>query len=133
MKIVFCSTRRSGFRRRAFTLIEVLTVVVIIGLLATIAVSNFVIARDNARLNAIRRNLRTLETAKEEWAMEKNKPQGTDIADVGLLAEYLHGGRIVDVVNETYLPNPVGKSPEAELPGNVGLGPYAPGSLIPAP
>ena len=127
---------RIRFSRRhqpAFTLVELLIVVVIIGLLAVIAISNYALARDSFRLNSIYSNLRRLDTAKTMWALEQGRRVGEDVADVSVLSDYLRGGRIRDVVNETYIPNPVGEAPEAALPEDVSLGPYAAGALIPAP
>jgi prepilin-type N-terminal cleavage/methylation domain-containing protein len=126
-------TRNLGLQHRGFTLLEIMTVVTLVGLLGAIAVPNYLIARDNARLNAIRRNLRTLDSAKEQWAADNNKPSGAAISDITVLQDYLRGGDIKPVVRETYEPNPVGTPPEAALPGDVKLAQYAPGSVIPAP
>ena len=55
-------------RKAGFTLLEIFVVVTIIGLLAAIAISNFVIARDNSRLTVISTNLREIESAHQELA-----------------------------------------------------------------
>jgi prepilin-type N-terminal cleavage/methylation domain-containing protein len=62
---------------RAFTLIEIMIVVLIIGILLAIAVPNFVKARENSRKNACISTLKQIEAAKEQWAMD-NKKNGTD-------------------------------------------------------
>jgi len=120
-------------RWTGFTLTELMIVVAIIGLLATIAMPAFVKARDNSRLNVIYHNLREIDSAKEVWAMEQKKAEGTAVNDVSDISDYLRSGRIEDVIRENYIPNPVGTPPEASLPSGVGLGPYAPGAFIPAP
>jgi len=120
-------------RRSAFTLLEILTVVTIIGLLSVIAVCNYIIARDTTRLTVIQSNLHDIESAKEQWAFENKKRAGDPVADVALLAEYLRKGGVKVVVQETYQPNPVGQPPEAKLPADVKLGPYAAGATIQAP
>ena len=60
----------------AFTLIEIMIVVAIIGLLAAIAIPNFVHARTTAQQNACINNLRQIDGAKQEWALE-NKANAT--------------------------------------------------------
>lgn len=128
MKISPTSQRSSGF-----TLIEILIVVTVIGLLAGIAVPNFMRARDTARLNVIYNNLRILNGAKEEWATEQSKAPGASIGPVDTLASYFRGGKLQQVVNETYVPNPVGTPSEAALPNGVTLCSFGPGAHIPAP
>lgn len=55
--------------RAGFTLIELLIVVVIIGILATIAIPKFAATKDKARLAAIRSDIRNIMTAQEAyWA-----------------------------------------------------------------
>jgi prepilin-type N-terminal cleavage/methylation domain-containing protein len=119
--------------RHGFTLVEILVVVSIVGLLATIAVCNFMVARDSSRLHTIRHNLGTIEAAKEQWAFDNRKAEGADVGDVTVLSSYFSGGHVCQVVNETYVPNPIGTSAEAALPAGVTLGPYPAGSSIPAP
>lgn len=120
-------------RCEAFTLVEIMIAVAIIALLATLAIPSFGRARDNARLNTIYRNLRTIDSAKETWAMEKNLPTGAAVNDISEFADYIRGGVVQDVVRETYVPNAVGTPPSASLPSGVRLGPYAGGASIPAP
>lgn len=55
--------------QKGFTLVEIMIVVAIIGLLAAIAIPNFVTARDNARVNACINNLRQIDSAKEQAAL----------------------------------------------------------------
>jgi prepilin-type N-terminal cleavage/methylation domain-containing protein len=134
--MLFCRKSRPDtrvVRWTGFTLTELMIVVAIIGLLAAIAMPTFVKARDNSRLNAIYHNLREIDSAKDQWALEQKKTEGTVVGDISELSQYLRGGGVNDVLREDYIPNPVGTPPQASLPSGVGLGPYAPGSSIPAP
>ncbi|HZQ46036.1 MAG TPA: prepilin-type N-terminal cleavage/methylation domain-containing protein, partial [Verrucomicrobiae bacterium] len=57
-----------SLRNSGFTLVEIMIVVAIIGLLATIAIPNFMRASAKAKQTACINNLRQLEGAKQTWA-----------------------------------------------------------------
>jgi prepilin-type N-terminal cleavage/methylation domain-containing protein len=63
-------------RRLGFTLVEIMIVVAIVGLLATIAIPSYVHARTNSQINACINNLRQIDAAKQEWALEQGKTTG---------------------------------------------------------
>ncbi len=81
--------RYTSKRRRGFTLIEIMIVVLIIAVLLAIAIPNFMKARDTSRAKACVANLRQIDTAKMQWAMD-NKKVGTDVpVEADLIPTYI--------------------------------------------
>jgi prepilin-type N-terminal cleavage/methylation domain-containing protein len=65
--------RLKSSRRGGFTLVEIMIVVAIIGLLAAIAIPNFVKARSLSQQSACIENIRQIFGAKATWALENRK------------------------------------------------------------
>lgn len=74
-----------------FTLVEIMIVVAIIGLLAAIALPNLVRARQTTQTNACINNLRQIDAAIQQHALENNAAP-TDAVDGDMVAPYLPRG-----------------------------------------
>src|ERR1700761_6098647 len=69
--------KREQSLQKGFTLIEIMIVVAIIGLLAAIAIPSFVHARTSSQQNACINNLRQIDGAKQNWALDNRETPDT--------------------------------------------------------
>jgi len=100
-------------RRSGFTLVEIMIVVAIIALLASMAVPNFLRARKRSQATRILEDLRLLDNATDEYAMENNKSSGMNPVWTDL-KNYIKTGTVLyatgaDIFGDTYGPFTVDK------------------------
>src|SRR5258707_605656 len=78
-----------NIRKAGFTLVEIMIVVAIIGLLAAIAIPNFIKARATSQANACINNLRQIDGAINNWALENGQSTVATIGGVATVSAYI--------------------------------------------
>ena len=81
-------------RRGGFTLVEIMIVVAIIALLAAIAVPGFLRARKRSQASKVLNDLRMIDSAVDQYAIENNKESGAGVA-IAAWTDYLKSGTVL--------------------------------------
>src|SRR5678815_2792436 len=88
--------RKLNSKRGGFTLVEIMIVVAIIALLAAIAVPNFLRSRKRSQATQVLEDLRQIDSAIDQYAIETNKPGGFVVTWTDVRA-YLKTGTRLEV------------------------------------
>ena len=103
-------------RRGGFTLVEIMIVVAIIALLAAIAVPGFLRARKRSQASRIINDLRLIDSAVDQYAIENNKASGAGVG-IAEWTKYLKAGTSLyvsgaDILGAAYGPQTVDTLPK---------------------
>ncbi|HEV2842781.1 MAG TPA: type II secretion system protein [Chthoniobacterales bacterium] len=101
--------------RHGFTLVEIMIVVAIIALLASIAVPGFLRARKRSQASRIINDLRLIDGAVDMYAIENNKSSGNTVL-VRDWTKYLKNGTNLFVTGTDILGNPYGNQSVDSIP-----------------
>jgi prepilin-type N-terminal cleavage/methylation domain-containing protein len=102
-------------RRGGFTLVEIMIVVAIIALLAAIAVPGFLRARKRSQASRILNDLRMIDSAIDQYAIETNRASGNTVA-VGDWTNYLKKGSVLYNTGNSLFGTPYGGQTVDSIP-----------------
>jgi len=94
--------------RSAFTLVEIMIVVAIIGLLAALAIPGFVKARKQSQGRRIMNDARQMDAAIDQWALETGQTDGNAINTTGAATYLKTPWKTADLLNNAYQVTVVG-------------------------
>jgi prepilin-type N-terminal cleavage/methylation domain-containing protein len=104
----------------AFTLVEIMIVVAIIGLLAAIAIPNLIRAKDNAQRTTCMANLQTINGAKITWALETKRGNSDTPTDADLFGATLYiSAKPACPANGSYTINQVDTKASCSVPNHT--------------
>ena len=99
--------------------LAVLPVAAVAGMMSAIAIPNFVKARTTSQQNACINNLRQMDAAKNQWALEKSKKAGDACTEDDIKPYLVHERMPTCPAGGTYTINAIGEPPTCSLPNHV--------------
>src|SRR6266446_4067423 len=117
-------------KRGGFTLVEIMIVVAIIASLAAIAVLGFLRARKGSQATRILNDLRMIDSAVDQYAIETNRTTGNPVV-IKDWTSYLKSGTVLyntgnDILGHTYGDQVVDTLPKVPAASYAGLSDVAP-------
>jgi prepilin-type N-terminal cleavage/methylation domain-containing protein len=107
--------RKLNKNRGGFTLVEIMIVVAIIALLAAIAVPGFLRARKRAQASRVLNDLRLIDSAVDQYAIENNKTTGATVP-VNAWTSYMKQGSLLYNTGQDMFSQPYGAQTIDSLP-----------------
>src|ERR1700753_3814579 len=103
--------------RGGFTLVEIMIVVAILPLLAAIAVPNFLRSRKRSQATQVLEDLRQIDSAVDQWAIENNKAGGSAVGWAAVQKYIKTGPRLytssgTDILGNAFIINVVDTPPQ---------------------
>ena len=125
-------------KRGGFTLVEIMIVVAIIALLAAIAVPNFLRSRRRAQATQVLQDLRLIDAAIDQYAIENNKSGGASVSWTDVRNYLKTGSRLetsgtaaagADIIGNTINVPPVDTAPRVPTATFTALSAVAPAAF----
>ena len=121
-------------KRGGFTLVEIMIVVAIIALLAAIAVPNFLRSRKRSQATQVLEDLRIIDSAVDQYAIENNKSGGASVLWADVQKYVKNGTRLytsagTDIMGNTFTMPTVDSTPKVPGATYTALSDVAPASF----
>ena len=126
--------RKLTTKRAGFTLVEIMIVVAIIALLAAIAVPNFLRSRKRSQATQVLEDLRIIDSAVDQYAIENNKTAGSAVVWSDVQKYVKTGTRLytsagVDILGNAFTLPTVDTAPRVNAATFTALSDVAPASF----
>ena len=126
--------RKLTTKHAGFTLVEIMIVVAIIALLAAIAVPNFLRSRKRSQATQVLEDLRIIDSAIDQYAIETNKNSGAAVVWADVQNYVKNGTRLytsaaTDILGNTFVLPSVDTTPKVPAATFTALSDVAPAAF----